>query len=779
MGLPDGPRRQWVFDVVSHEGKPAWVLGGSFRDGYLAYRWKKGEWRETAKLPDDRYRGFMGGQVLDGVDLVAAGYAKPTRSAVSGSAGTIDGRKWRDLRVPVPQGGGSTFADVVATAPDRIWAVGSRYRKGRYQAYAVRWDGLRWTRVDPAAGRGSSALTGVAATPSGKIWAAGWREQPNGRLRPLILRRRASGWTEVRAATLPAGIAVLTDIDFRNGSNGFVTGYLIRKGDSRYEAVLQRWNGKRWQDEPLPWAQDRSIVPRAIDVAADGDIWIASTEMPSADREARGFLAHRSGGEWTLIEPDASPELHSDLRSVAATADGAIAGGILGRDRLVITTCEPASPADQPAADEADDATEATDDAEAADGPAPTEEATADETMAFAARRSSTSPGGRVADIAKPVKPEGFRIRDVTGSVGLGEVVETWRGVVADFDGDGWDDLFYSRHLDDAPRILLGGEDGFFDAPASPMTLGDTHGCTTDDVDDDGALDLYCVWGRVRGSALWRNELGLRVGHEDARLATDGNGALDPFGRGRVATFLHLDDDAYPELFIATDPIRVDAMPGPNRFFRNDGGRLVPAPELGMDTPTNGKCVWAADADRDGDDDLFVCEDKPQDGRAHGVRFYRNEDGKLRERSGAVGIEPIDDIEVATAEVTGDKRPDLIQLSSDRLRISRGTRDGFALLYETPLRNGVAFATGDVNGDGLDDLFIVRGTRGGNKPDVLLVSGAKGRRWTPVKIPYEKKGSGDDVLAIDHDKNGLTDFIVLNGRRGPGRVQMLAAYPKD
>ena len=47
-----------------------------------------------------------------------------------------------------------------------------------------------------------------------------------------------------------------------------------------------------------------------------------------------------------------------------------------------------------------------------------------------------------------------------------------------------------------------------------------------------------------------------------------------------------------------------------------------------------------------------------------------------------------------------------------------------------------------------------------------------------VKIPKTHDGDADAVLALDYDKNGRTDFLVLNGRSKPGPVQLIAAFQK-
>ena len=41
-------------------------------------------------------------------------------------------------------------------------------------------------------------------------------------------------------------------------------------------------------------------------------------------------------------------------------------------------------------------------------------------------------------------------------------------------------------------------------------------------------------------------------------------------------------------------------------------------------------------------------------------------------------------------------------------------------------------------------------------------------------------GSAESVTAIDYDKNGLMDFLVLNGKGAdnPGPVQLIAFFPR-
>jgi len=47
-------------------------------------------------------------------------------------------------------------------------------------------------------------------------------------------------------------------------------------------------------------------------------------------------------------------------------------------------------------------------------------------------------------------------------------------------------------------------------------------------------------------------------------------------------------------------------------------------------------------------------------------------------------------------------------------------------------------------------------------------------------VPGALDGSAESVTALDYDHNGLTDFLVLNGKGAlyPGPVQLLAFFPR-
>jgi hypothetical protein len=99
----------------------------------------------------------------------------------------------------------------------------------------------------------------------------------------------------------------------------------------------------------------------------------------------------------------------------------------------------------------------------------------------------------------------------VAADAGIAEQTATYGAVVADFDGDGVDDLFIGRHGRPG-RLVLDRDGRFVDHEAMVFPGVDRHGCAAADIDGSGLVDLYCAVGGKRGSGLKSNELWIDPG---------------------------------------------------------------------------------------------------------------------------------------------------------------------------------------------------------------------------------------------------------------------------
>jgi hypothetical protein len=235
---------------------------------------------------------------------------------------------------------------------------------------------------------------------------------------------------------------------------------------------------------------------------------------------------------------------------------------------------------------------------------------------------------GRSPDPAEPRKPPAVRFQDVTESSGLGRLPGPGLGVVcADFDGDGWPDVFVAN--DGARNCLwINQRNGTFKEEALQRGVAYNGmaqaqagmGIALGDVDGDGLFDLFVTHLAEETHTLWKQQpRGL------FRDQTAAAGLITTSWRGTGFGTLLADFDHDGALDLALVNGRVSARPagvdpalGPfwtrygdrNQLFRGDGrGRFQDIsshndPFCGHYNVARG--LVRGDIDRDGAQDLLV-----------------------------------------------------------------------------------------------------------------------------------------------------------------------------
>jgi hypothetical protein len=738
-----------------------------------------------------------------------------------------NGRAWNvDRPRPVSQLA-SLFTDVTMVGSFPL-AVGYRMtRDGGSEPIAARRDRTRWVYVSPRTGkRESVSLTGVAPDARGGLWVVGHGGRGT-EIKPVIYRRDDARWSRVKAPGV-RGEAVLSDVAAVAGDDAWAVGYQHSGGNTM--PLILHWDGRDWSRVAAPEFDSPEVVLTAVTAPRTGGVWVVGAAWDSELADHEAVAAWWDGRAWNAV---AGPEGGTELHDVSGALD--IDGWAVGRAGLqssAARVCLPAqsgifgggAPSPPPPADDevaiqssADEAGQASgQDSAAADtepdadsGPiadsttagmapgvaepgiaaaAPDARASGAATNRAARKnakqgqrtRPRHSPRRRAPGTLPEARPDSRLVaRDVASSAGLAEQTATYGGVVADFDADGVDDLYIGRH--GRPGRLVLNRGGIF-VDHAPMVFPDIdrHGCTAADVDGSGLPDLYCAVGGKRGSGLKSNELWLDPGGPSPTQVAVEHGLSDPTGRGRRAAFLETDDDPQVDLVVTNSPIRVDGLPSLGRLMSTAGdGYFETRPRAGFAARLGSLSVQDADYDGDGREDLLLVTGGLQAPRQEGSRLYRNTPRGLVDVTRQVRIRPIGEVDAELVDLDGDDRLDLVQLSPTRLRISRLERGRFRTVYERRLTYGRAVSGGDINGDGRDDLYIVRANGERNLGDVMLVNHEGGRRWSSLTIPQTSSGHGDDALAIDHDGNGLEDFVVLNGNNARGPVQLIAFYPQS
>jgi VCBS repeat protein len=379
---------------------------------------------------------------------------------------------------------------------------------------------------------------------------------------------------------------------------------------------------------------------------------------------------------------------------------------------------------------------------------------------------------GLTLAVAAPAAAAAPRIVDVSAAAGIADFTKTWSAEAGDVNGDGADDLLVGNHYAKPAYLYLNRNDGTFArVAADAFRKRDRHDCSFGDANGDGLQDIYCAIGGCKGRCLSANELWIQGPVGRFKDEAEAYGVADRRGRGRDNTFIDVNHDGDEDLYVGNDFPRKDRFKSKNKLFVNDGdGHFHSAPGYGLNREVGGKIVQAVDYDGDGRQDLLVC------GERH-LFLYRNIRGtRFRDVSREAGVAMPCEGAVA-ARLNHNGRPDLAVVTWSRLKVLTQRRNGsFKSALVKRLKGGREVAAGRVDGDALDDLYVLQmGPAGHDRPDRLFLDVRGGRRLRQIAIPQTRRGQGDYVTSLDYDGNGRSDFLVMNGRlKHPGPVRLLA-----
>jgi hypothetical protein len=343
------------------------------------------------------------------------------------------------------------------------------------------------------------------------------------------------------------------------------------------------------------------------------------------------------------------------------------------------------------------------------------------------------------------------RFTNVTQRSHAGRAVRGEGCVAADFNGDGWTDIFVTTAQDD--ELLWNNGNGTFTEGARShgiVSFGWHAGAAVADANGDGRPDLFVAGyteanGPIPASAAGfptnhlgvRDELFLNLGNGPDGRARFRNVAAavgidpKPFDHSLGALFTDVNGDGRPDLYVANDE-------DPNRLYVNEpGGRL------GFHFVDEAKRAGVADSNAGmgiafQSGQLFVSNSRGQthaDWRQAGpTRFVRAPEGLKAAATagwGASWIDVLNDGKLDLALANGGIPVASLNRDAQRTQVlaAGGTLTDAGVLQGLHV-NGRGLAAADYDNDGRVDIAV--NTIGG--PLLLLRNTSRAHNWLEVRL---------------------------------------------
>ena len=351
------------------------------------------------------------------------------------------------------------------------------------------------------------------------------------------------------------------------------------------------------------------------------------------------------------------------------------------------------------------------------------------------------------------------RFVNVTAAAHAGRAVRGEGCVAADFNGDGYTDIYITTAQDD--ELLWNNGDGTFTEGARShgiISFGWHSGAAVADVNGDGRPDLYVAGYTEPQAAIPGSMAGFPTNHlgvRDLLFLNEGNG---PDGRARFrevgrqagidpapydhslgVLFTDANGDGRPDIYVANDE-------DPNRLYLNEPGgplgfHFVEAAAAAHVADTNAGMGIAAYGDA-----LFVSNSR---GQSHAS--YRKTGPARFVTAGSLPTAVTAGWGAAWVDLQNAGRLDLVlangsipvtRLAQDAQRVQvlvpRGGRLVDAGVGARDLRvNGRGLAAADFDNDGRVDVAV--NTIGG--PLVLLRNTSRAGHWLEVRLPVFAPGA--------------------------------------
>ena len=339
----------FLSDVSVVSANDIWAVGGSSRGSRvgspLIEHWNGSSWSIVpATQPPSSVASLSGVSALSANDVWAVG------SSVIGSAASKtlvehwDGSTWTVVPSPSldnigPYPANNQLVDVVAIAPNDVWAVGTATTIVAGEALTLHWDGTQWTIV-PNPGMNprfyDANLLGITAVGSNNIWAVG--QITTSVERKFIANWNGTSWTSVASPPFPTNVEFLEGVSAISATDIWAVGtFTISDPEgSPYQNAIVHWNGTSWSIVSSPQPDDWLNFLTSVTAISSNDVWAVGFTGAASAYEQPETL-HWDGTSWSVVPVPGGPEstLLLGVAAVSSTDVWAVGDSANGKKTLI------------------------------------------------------------------------------------------------------------------------------------------------------------------------------------------------------------------------------------------------------------------------------------------------------------------------------------------------------------------------------------------------------------------------------------------------------------
>lgn len=350
--------------------------------------------------------------------------------------------------------------------------------------------------------------------------------------------------------------------------------------------------------------------------------------------------------------------------------------------------------------------------------------------------------------------------------------LRTWGLAVADFNGDGWNDIAVGGKYNEMKIILSASNGSGYEMDIAEGDQIFVQGVNCFDINNDGLNDIFACHDDGISKILINNGDGTFTPSTDY-LYPETDSPSDNSGN-YGSLFSDLDNNGHCDLYISkcrqgvgnpTDPRRI------NLLFLNDGngGWTSGGEEAGIDVNWQSWSADAGDVDNDGDMDLFITN------HDHGAQLFENDgEGYFNEITESAQLEDAytyTPYQSSFEDFNNDGFIDLLVTGGSHNTFCLNNGDGTFDCTEDIIDYFTnSHALGDLNNDGFIDVFAIQGGYGAegfeSQDDQLFMNNANDNNYIKIKLEgtlsnYNGVGSrveiqGEWGLQIRDVKSGLS-----------------------